>query len=511
MAEWDSRSDSPTGSGFGDLPTVTPHDSIDTERRQAEALIGAVLDDKYEIVELLGEGGMGAVYEARHTTIGSRVAVKVLHPEAARQPESLERFRREAQVAGTIGHPNIVRVHDIGQTPSPTRVPYMVMDFVEGCSLAEVIHREAPVDPGRATNIAIQILSALGAAHAKGVVHRDIKPENVLILRDLDDNEIARVLDFGISKFRELGPDSQGLTRTGTILGTPLFMAPEQARGETNIDHRIDLYAVGVSLYVMLTGQQPFRASNYNALIVKILTESPPSLIGLKPELDPALVSVIEKAMARDRDDRFATAQEFIDALLGRVVVESLPVARAKPPRPSRARSAGPWIALAAVIVGIGAVAGLLVMWNWDEEGDGGPVQATITPSIADAGRQVAETGGATGSVPSGGDADAEGDNVVSTDASAEVVEELIWLKLKAQPRNARIRFNGKLVPNPAKESYPRDENDTVFVRITAPGYHDFETTFSRRQSVDETVSLKRRPAKAVSTPHNDIVIKTGR
>lgn len=517
MAEWDSKGDSPTEIGLGDLPTVTPNDSDETERGRAEALIGQVLDDKYEIVELLGEGGMGAVYEALHTTIGSRVAVKVLHPEAARQPESLERFRREAQVAGTIGHPNIVRVHDIGQTPSPNRVPYMVMDFVEGRSLAEVLYREAPIEPRRAANIATQILSALGAAHAKGVVHRDIKPENVLVLPEPDGSEVARVLDFGISKFRELGPDRQGLTRTGTILGTPLFMAPEQARGETDIDHRIDLYAVGVTLYVMITGEQPYRASNYNALIVKILTEAPPPLAELMPELDPALVSVIGKAMARERDDRFGSAEEFIDALQGRVVVESPPdvptaaAAPTEPPLPPPARRTGLWIGLAALVVIIVAGAGAFAIWAGDRVGDEGQEQATVTPSIVDAGRQTAASEDTMGAVEGSGDADVEGDSASASDGSVEVVGELMWLEIKTQPRNARIRFNGRVVANPAKESFPLDDNDTVFVQISAPGYHDFETTYPRVKSIDETIRLDRRRAKVVPRTDNGMVIKTGR
>jgi eukaryotic-like serine/threonine-protein kinase len=476
-----------TEMGLGESPTITPMDGLEGRESSPTNLLGQVLDGKYEVVRLLGEGGMGVVYEARHTTIGSRAAVKVLHPEAARQPESLARFKREAQAAGTIGHPNIVRVLDIGQTPAG--LPYMVMDFVEGQSLAEILHREAPLEPARAIAIAEQILSALGAAHEKGIVHRDVKPENVLISRGHDGAELAKVLDFGISKFKELGPDRQGLTRTGTILGTPLYMAPEQARGETDVDHRIDLYAVGVTLYVMLTGRQPYRASNYNALLIKIVSEEPPAIDEVNPALSCDLVAVVTKAMARDRNARFGTAAEFIDALRGRTRVEPV-AAPLKPKQRSSWRLAA--VLIVAGVLLAGGVAGAVAIGL----GSGGAARETTDPAVAPP--PVA--------APSP-DAVAK---VAPPPVPVPVADEQIDLVITAAPADAEIRVDGALVGNPVTLHRPRDAQGSTTIEISADGYLPETRVVSLASSSEISVTLQRRRAKTEPRTGGGLRVKVG-
>jgi len=390
-------------------------------------------------------------------------------------------------------------VLDIGQTPAG--LPYMVMDFVEGQSLAELIRREAPLVPARAVAIVEQVLSALGTAHEKGIVHRDVKPDNVLISTERDGNEVARVLDFGISKFKELGPDRQGLTRTGTILGTPLYMAPEQARGETDVDHRIDLYAVGVTLYVMLTGQQPYRASNYNALLLKIVSEEPPSIDVVKPGLPPELVAVVAKAMARDRDARFGSATEFVDALKGRTRVEAVTLVPRKtmPVPPDRRRGLIPWIAAAALLLAGGGVAGVLALGPAArDEGAarGGPDLATSVPAVVPAVAPAADAG--------------QRDSAAARDAGpGQAVDALVTLSIEAEPGDAQVRVDGALVGNPVQLQRRRDERGTVEIGASADGYQPETRVVSLATDIVVSISLERRRAKTASRP-NPMRPKTG-
>jgi serine/threonine-protein kinase len=268
------------------------------------------IGDRYRVVGKLGAGGMGTVYEAVQEGLGRHVAVKVLRGAYAEDAEAITRFQREAHAAASLGHPNIVAVTDFGVHEG---VPFMVMERLEGAPLSRVIASERALSPTRAAWIASQALSALAAAHRAGIVHRDIKPDNVFLTEVSGVRDVVKVLDFGVARCT----DAQGasnLTATGAVLGTPAYMSPEQARGRV-VDARTDLYAVGVLLYEMLSGRQPFQASNYHALLFAVLEETPPSLASLRPDLDPALVAVIERAMAKSSDARFQTADALRDAL----------------------------------------------------------------------------------------------------------------------------------------------------------------------------------------------------
>jgi len=255
---------------------------------------------------------MGTVYEAEHVAIGRAVAVKVLHPSQARKKVSVKRFHHEARAAGAIGHPNICEVYDLGDLEDGS--PYLVMERLVGETLADRISRDGVLPYDEVLDLITQVLSGLIAAHEKGIVHRDIKPENVFLTRRVGCPPIAKILDFGVSKMLPLGDRAEEelhLTRTGMVMGTPFYMSPEQARGDRDLDARVDLYACGVIMYEALTARRPFLAPNYNALLLQILTTSPRPVRELRPGVPDGIERVVEKAMRRSRDDRYRNAVDF--------------------------------------------------------------------------------------------------------------------------------------------------------------------------------------------------------
>ena len=270
---------------------------------------GDILDDKYRLSRLIGKGGMGSVYEAEHTRISRRLAVKVLHDELGRRPQAVERFLREARAASAIGHRNIIDVQDIGATTDGTH--FMVLELLEGESLSSFIKQRGSVPPEQAVAITLQVLSGLQAAHAKGIIHRDLKPHNVFLARDAGGRFEVKILDFGVSKLTSGDTSDMALTRTGAVVGTPLYMSPEQARGEKDIDERTDIWAVGVMLYQMLSGKLPFQGESYNELISRILLEPVPPLTAEAPHLPPGLVAVVDIALAKERTARYRDAGRF--------------------------------------------------------------------------------------------------------------------------------------------------------------------------------------------------------
>ncbi|HEV8245101.1 MAG TPA: serine/threonine-protein kinase [Polyangiaceae bacterium] len=275
---------------------------------------GDIIDGKYRIVRLLGEGGMGAVYEGDNTRIHRRVAIKILHSNVAEQAEAVQRFEREAQAAGRIGSEHIVEVLDLGTLANGER--YLVMEYLEGDSLSARIKVNGHITPAELCPIAYQLLEGLNAAHGAGIIHRDLKPDNVYLLKKGGKADFVKLLDFGISKFNQLSGDSGfSMTRTGAVMGTPYYMAPEQAKGARDMDHRVDLYATGVILYEALTGQVPFNADTFNELLFKIVLEEPRPLEQLVPDIDPGFAAIVNKAMARDPANRFASAMDFQQAL----------------------------------------------------------------------------------------------------------------------------------------------------------------------------------------------------
>jgi len=284
-----------------------------TQHTELEHLVGTTLAKRYRIDDLLGIGGMGAVFRARHLLLKRDVAVKVLHPSLSSNADLSKRFDREAQSAARLDHPNIIPVTEFGSTEDGMK--YMVMQLLAGTELTD--HLTGPLDPLRAIDLEIQILRGLEHAHQNGVVHRDLKPENVFVTTDHEDAEILKLVDFGIAKILDEeddeDDDTQPLTRLGLVFGTPQYMSPEQATGSP-IDHRTDIYSAGVMLYQMLAGRLPFDSEDPVALTrMQVTVEAPP----LPEHIPPSLQRVVKMMMAKARDERYPDARSARKALQG--------------------------------------------------------------------------------------------------------------------------------------------------------------------------------------------------
>ncbi len=287
----------------------------------AELATGTVIDGKYRVRRLLAEGGMGRVFVADHVFLGKPFAVKVLHPEMSAEPDAVERFTVEARAASLIEHENVVRVSDFGRSPDGQL--YLVMELLSGHTLADELNA-GPLPPARARFIACGMLRGLEAAHARGVVHRDLKPENVFLTPRDGADDTVKLLDFGIARMRqEGGSDAQRLTKEGAIMGTPLYMAPEQLRSERDVDARADLYAVGVLLYEMLSGKPPYEGRTFGVIAHQVLSAKP-------MPLQSPLADVVLRAFAFERERRFQTAAELRRTLEAQPL-EAVPAAYLSP------------------------------------------------------------------------------------------------------------------------------------------------------------------------------------
>jgi serine/threonine-protein kinase len=280
------------------------------EADERDPRLGAEVD-RYTIVRLLGKGGMGAVYEARHARLGRRVAIKFLLPELAARPEILRRFENEAVAAGGLEHPNLVAVIDLGRAPDGS--PYLVMEFLEGEDCARLVRRAGPLPTARAVNIVLQACRGVAVAHDAGIVHRDLKPENLFVADAGDGHDQIKVLDFGIAKLRPV--DGQAATRTGSTFGTTHYMSPEQARGASEVDARTDVWSLGVVLYELLAGRKPFEGEQPLNVVHQILNAVPPPLGEARPGLPRALLGAVERAMRKDAGARFPSIRAFMKVL----------------------------------------------------------------------------------------------------------------------------------------------------------------------------------------------------
>ncbi len=299
----------------------------------APELVGALLDGRYQVEALLGHGGMGAVYRAWHVHMEQRVAIKVLRPHLNGDPVAARRFAREARGTYQLDSEHAVKVIDFGATDAG--LIYMVMEYLDGRTVADEVDVDGPMAPPRALSIAAQVCDALGAAHRLGFVHRDIKPDNIMLVRRGADPDVAKVLDFGLAKLIEGSGGNifsvAALTQNDMVFGTPEYMAPEQAMGNA-LDGRADLYAIGATLFEMLTGRPPFVETSPMRLLAHHVKTTPPMLREALPELDaPVLEEIVRRCLAKDPAARPATAEALAAELRAVAVVASTPVRRAVP------------------------------------------------------------------------------------------------------------------------------------------------------------------------------------
>ena len=266
----------------------------------------------YRILNKIGTGGMGAVYLAEHPLIGKRVALKVIHRELASNRDVVSRFFQEARAVNKIGNEHIVEIHDFGQTPEGDH--FFIMEYLEGQTLASVLAREAKVEIMRALHIGAQIAGALAAAHTAGIIHRDVKPDNIMLMARLGDRDFVKVLDFGLAKV--FSAETAVKTAAGVLLGTPQYMSPEACESKGDVDHRTDIYALGVLLFQMTTGVLPFNGESMGEVLVKQVTALPPAPRGVNPAIPPSVEQILLRCLAKRMDARFATMMQLREALL---------------------------------------------------------------------------------------------------------------------------------------------------------------------------------------------------
>ncbi|HEX4338408.1 MAG TPA: protein kinase [Polyangiaceae bacterium] len=329
---------------------MSDHGDLGDEEPVPSLAMGTLIGGKYRVEKLIGRGGMGSVWSAVHTSLGQRVAVKLIAKRFAASREARHRFDLEAKAVAQLRSRYVVQVYDHGETEDGT--PYIVMELLEGESLDARLSR-GPLTLAATSSILDQISRALSRAHALGMVHRDLKPENVFLTTSPDDDgEVAKVLDFGIVKMR--GHEGIGSTRTGAVLGTPLYMSPEQARGLKTVDHRTDLYSLGMVTYTMLTGQPAFTGESLGDLLVAICTEPLPQLTKLAHWLSPPIDAWFQRACARDPSERFTSVEEMTtEFAVSAGLRTSGPVALTSAPAP-----ANPVHPQSIGVSGVGAVTG---------------------------------------------------------------------------------------------------------------------------------------------------------
>ena len=413
-----------------------------------DPLVGATLGGLYHVQRLIGVGGMGRVYEATHTHLGKAYAVKVLPEGRADKPAAVERFLREAKSATKIDHEHIVKVVNC-DTDEEHRL-FIVMELLDGENLAARLHRGAlPVD--EAVDIARQTGEALQAAHDAGIVHRDLKPENIFLTQKHGHN-FVKVLDFGISKIKTPDHGDPKLTATDQIIGTPLYISPELARGMAVVDHRTDVYALGVILYEMLTGSPPFTGENHFQLLYKHGNEAPdpPSQRSKKANIPPHVEAAVLRAMAKDPADRFATMNAFCDALRGPTV-------------PRRARTLGLPLLGAALVAGVA-----FLLWPTRA-----PVEVTVPP------------------VPGPPAVTKKSDGPAET-SPIEPAAKSVTLALDSQPTGAFVEVNGeKRGQTPLEVELEPGLEATV--RFSLPGYRNQERLVVPNEDDALVVRLKKK------------------
>ena len=299
------------GKEYSDTSTLCPIDAVVLERKD-DPLLGQTLASKYLVERLIKRGGMGSVYEGKHVLMDKTVAIKVLRPSLALDDDLVRRFSREAKAASRISHPHAVRVTDFGE--SEDGVVFLVMEYLDGRTLKDLIKSEGPMPLDQAAEVVRQVSGALDAAHEQGVVHRDLKSDNIM-LSQTNGGPWAKVLDFGIAKIQQSETSDADITAANLVIGTPQYMSPEQCSQSSKIDARSDIYSLGIIVYEMLAGQLPFTGESPTVIMMKQVQDPPPSILDVRPGLGPGVAALISKALAKQPDARFQKASELSAAL----------------------------------------------------------------------------------------------------------------------------------------------------------------------------------------------------
>lgn len=475
----------------------------------------------YVVERKLGEGGMGAVYELVHPGIGKRLALKLLHAEYAAKPQIVKRFFDEARAVNVIQHPNIVDIIDFAKLEDGSS--YLTMEFLPGESLGDAIREGGALSPDDAAAIALQICSALQAAHDEGITHRDLKPENIHLVPRIDNPRYVKVLDFGIAKLSsDLSPG--GATRSGVVMGTPMYMSPEQAMGRTReIDHRTDIYALGVILYQMLVGRVPFEAESFGDLMLMHLQAPVPEVSSVRPDLPAPWNDVVQRALAKTREQRFQTMNEMAAAIraaaAGRVPASGATVAMGaapigapppisvhstQPPQtvalptptvaPAR-RS--PWrvavLAIAAVAAGMAGVWLALSVLG----GGGGGESASDSidaPPVAVAATPMADAAVAAPVVPERRPSPPDAGTQTAT------------LAVDAAPRRAERKPDARREKRPRKPKPVEDDEPGVgFVKVTAVPWAYVSVNGTSRGKTPVTVELEAGRSHTIAVDNPDL------
>jgi predicted Ser/Thr protein kinase len=466
-----------------------------------DPLIGQLVDGRYRVESVLGKGGMGLVYRAKHQVLGKLLALKVLKPEVSKDGEVMERFRREAQAASAIGSPHICDVSDFGMLPDGST--YFVMEYLDGPSLTAAMKDERPLAMERVVNIARQLCDALGAAHARGIVHRDLKPDNVHLVPRGKERDFVKVLDFGIAKVGGAA-ENKKLTQAGQIFGTPHYMSPEQCSGR-DVDQRTDVYALGVMLYEMACGHVPFDSDSLMGVLTKHVYELPLPPHESQADVPAGLEAVILKCLAKRPDERYASMAELraeLDHLaqgttpaavreqLERAMAQtppspafSAPAPIALPARPEPARKRG-WIVapLALLLLGVIAMA-IGFAWPREQPREETPVRrpVPIVNVVPDPEPPVIAP-------------------VPDPEPPAPQLERAI--SISSDPAGALVYdATGALLGN-APLDLPRPaEGELAVYRLAMPGYAEQQITLSSRTSDGITVHLVRLRGRVPTDP----------
>ncbi|MFO0586172.1 MAG: protein kinase [Polyangiaceae bacterium] len=456
--------------------------------------IGTTFDHRYKIEELLGEGGMGFVYRARHKVIDKKIAVKVLRADLARDAEITDRFRQEARAASSIGNPHIIDISDFGDLPDGST--YFVMEFLDGKSLASLIDGKSELTVERICHIASQIGEGLDAAHQAGIVHRDLKPDNIFLITRGPDKDFVKILDFGIAKVTNDGANK--LTKAGAVFGTPHYMSPEQAAGAT-IDHRTDIYSLGVIMYEMTSGQLPFNADNFMGILTQHMYKAPVPIRALVPvpdrptiECPPALEAVILKCMSKKPEQRYQTMGELVldlqkvkeggvPAAVGEMMARSggfnvpadyfkhpqTSLVPATPPEPVRKMSRAVWVAGAVTAVAI--VGGIFAFASMGAGSTGSGVTTVTTATASE-----------TTSTPP--------PPVTAPATTPPPAPKMITVLIDSDPSKGTATVDGKTIQLP--DNVQVEEGKTLSVEINKPGYQPTTVELDGKKT-KETIKLK--------------------